>query len=180
MANIITSKTKERARRGRDFFRDHDKGSIRPAFCFPSAISNMREEYEKMEKLLKDPQGVEASHRPVLEQKAAMMRDRLDSIDKQVSEVRKEIKADPDYWDTRRKELQEQIRDLTPSKSDRKLKRVSPWKINKMEKGGEGGKAKAVKLSTGEEFTLSEAKTEFQIISRAMGEDSDIRSIEKE
>jgi hypothetical protein len=56
---------------------------------------------------------------------------------------------------------------------------VSPWKVAKMEKG-DGGKLKAIKLDTGEEMTLSEAKTEFQIISRAMGEESDIRLIEKE
>lgn len=175
MANIQTSKTREVARRGMDFFRDHDKGSARPAFCYPSAIQSLREEYDKIDRLLKDPHGVEASHRPVLEEKREKMKQRLDSIDEQIQDVRKAVKADPDYWEKRHKELGEQIRDISPSKSQRKLKKVSAFRVNRMEKG-----EKSIKLSTGEKFNLSEAKKEYQIISRALDKESNVGMIEKD
>ncbi len=177
MANISTSKT--RARFASEFFRPHDKGSARPAFCFPSAIQTMREDYNKIEKLL-NSRLFNAANEPELKARRNQLKNRLRDIDKQLVEVRKEVSGEnADYWNGRRKELGEKIREISPSKTDRAKKRVSPHEVLKREKGGKG----IIKISDehgGDALTLSEAKKEFMIISRAMDEESGIGALEKE
>lgn len=168
---------RDRARSAKEFFRDHDKGSARPAFCYPSSVRAFKEEASKLEKLFRDRM-VHPTREVELSEKLRSMKQRISEIDKQAAEVKKEMKADPDYWDGRRKELAEMIKEYTPSKSTRKKKLVSPREILSREKGTKG---KLPKLEHGgDSMSLEEAKKEYMIISRAMDEESNISYIEKE
>lgn len=168
---------KSKARYAKDFFREHDKGSSRPAFCYPSSIQTLREDTSKLEKLLSSRM-IDPSREPELKARHRMLKKRLTEIDKQTNEIRKEIKEDSDYWSGRRKELMELIRENTPSKTDRQKKRVSPQEVIKREKGLKG---KLPPLEHGgDSLTLQEAKKEFMIVSKAMDEDSNISFLEKE
>ena len=174
MANIITSKTREKARSAKDFFREHDRGAAKPAFCYPRNVEDMREEIKKIETLIKD-NNVMPTRRRTLEAQLQQKKDRISLIDKQTKEVKKDINEDQDYWDKRRNTLAEKIRDNTPSRRDIKEKRVSAWTVNKLEKGAKG------KLDIdGEKMTIEQAKNEYQIISRAMDEESNIGFLQRD
>lgn len=172
---IITSKT--RAMYGKDLFREHDKGSARPAFCYPSSIQTLREDTGRLEKLI-NSRMVEPTKEPELRVRLKQLKTRLSAIDKQITEVKKEIKANPDHWDGRRKDLIKLIQEYSPSKNDRTKKKVSAYDVLRREKGAKG---KLPPLEHGgDSMTLSEAKKEFMIISRAMDEESSISIIEKD
>lgn len=163
-------------RHGRDFYSEHDKGSMLPAFCYPTSVRSFKEEADKLEKLFKS-QNVPATREHELKEKLRSMKERIAQIDKQDKETRRAIKDDPDYFNARREELRQAIRDMSPSKSDRKKKRVSPREVLQREKGDKG---KIRMQHGGDLLTLQEAKQEFKILSHAMDEEAGIQYVEKE
>lgn len=162
-------------RRIDDFRRDHDKGSARPAFCYPRNIEDLKSEVNRAEKFLASNPEITPERKSALITQTKMKKDRLESIEAQVKEVKKEFNKDTKYWEERRKELAEKIQSNTPSRTDVKEKRVSPWAVNKMEKGLKG----KIGLSTGESMTLEEIKKEYQGISRMMDEESNVGYIQR-
>lgn len=171
---IIKSEPK---RSMRQFFFPHDKGSGRPAFCYPENISSLKEDTEKLEKLIQSRM-IHPSHELEAKDRLRQLKGRLKEIEKQQHEVKTEMSKNREFFTSRREELAVLIREHTPSKSQRKLKKVSGREIYAREKGLKG-KLPAL-LHGGETFTLEEAKREFMMLSKALGEDSDISHVEKD
>lgn len=176
MANIITGKTRDKARRGSDFLRDHDKGSRKPAFCYPRNVEDLKTEVERTQKFLEryGDRDIAPERRAALQTDLTKKKARLDAIQAQTKEAKQEFKSDPDYWNNYRKELAQNISENTPSRTDVKDRRVNAWQVNKVEKGVKGKKTVNGMLMSNEEM-----KTEYQIISRLMDEDSDVGHLQR-
>ena len=133
------------------FFMPVDRGSARPAFCYPKHREFMSDEVNSMQKAL-DNGMVAPDRRMQVEHDLIKHRERLDQINESWDNAEKVIKANPDYWAARREQLASEISDAVPSRKDVKERRVNPHKNLNLEK--QGG--------------LEEKKNEFRIISRAM------------
>jgi len=146
----------------RNWWGKDDKGAAKPAFCYPQRVENLREEVKSMQRNL-DMGFVSAERKMAYETRLKERKDRLNSIDSDTAKTRKSLNKNKDYWVERRKELGEQIRSAMPSRDDVKKKRVNPYKIAKMEKEG-----------------LGDLKKEYIVISRALGEESNISFLERD
>ena len=146
----------------RTWWGEVDKGAAKPAFCYPQRVDNLREEVRSMERNLERGY-VSAERKMAYESRMKERKERLEKIEANTKRVKQTIGKDKDYWANRRKELGEKIRSAMPSRSDVRKRRVNPYKIAKMEKEG-----------------LGEMKKEYIVISRALGEESNIAFLERD
>ena len=137
------------------FFMPVDKGSSKPAFCYPRRTQGLKEELETMErnieKKLIDPQQEMA-----YKLKADKIRDRVSLIDESFKSAKEIIDKNPDAWKTRRDNLATEIKERTPSRDDKEKRRVNPHSILREEK-----------IGSGDQRPLEDVKREYTIISRA-------------
>jgi len=145
------------------FFTAIDKGSARPAFCYPKKKEYFEEEVRRMEKTLASNM-VHPERRMAYEHQLNEHKKRLDEIHESFDNAQKIVAEDPDGWAKRREELAEQIKEGVPSRKDVKERRVNPFANLRREKV-EG---------------LEDIKNEYRIISRAMGEESNVGFLQKE
>jgi len=144
------------------FWGPADKGAAKPAFCYPDRIRNLRDEVKSMERNL-EMGYITAERKMVYEARLKQRKERLDSIDEHTERSMKIVSDDKDFWAKRRDELAEKISAGMPSRSDVRKRRVNPHKVIKMEKDGFGA-----------------LKKEYIVISRALGEESNISFLERD
>jgi hypothetical protein len=161
-------KTDDPCRNYREFWGPHDKGAAKPAFCYPGRIQDLQEEVSKMERNL-EMGWVSPERKMAYEMRLRQRKERLDSIKEHSERVQNIISKDKDWWVRRRSELGETIRNAMPRRKDIAQRRVNPFKVMKMEKEGIGGKP-----------SLGELKKEYIVISRALGEESNISFLERD
>lgn len=146
----------------RIFWGPHDKGAAKPDICYPQRLQTLREEVQSMERSL-EMGYISAERKMAYEARLKERRARLDSIDENIANTRKIINENKDFWVRRRNELAEEIRDGQPSRTDIEKRRVNPYRIAKMEKEGFG-----------------ELKKEYIVISRALGEESNVSFLQRD
>jgi len=139
----------------KQFFKPVDKGSAKPAFCYPRRSKGLSESYDTMKKTL-DNGYVDPARKMAFEQKMKTLKDRIDSINESHANASAIIKKDKDGWTKRRDELAQAISEQTPTRDDVKKRRVNPHSVLRREKQGEKGN-----------LPLEQIKREFTIISRA-------------
>jgi hypothetical protein len=137
------------------FFREVDKGSAKPAFCYPRRTEGLKEELSQMERNIKDG-NVDPERKMGYELKAKKIQERVDLINESFKSAKEIIDKNPDAWKTRRDNLATEISDRTPSRDDKRKRRVNPHGILRDEKVGSSGKR-----------PLEDVKREYTIISRA-------------
>ena len=140
----------------RRFFSPVDKGSNRPAMCYPRRTQTLREETNTMQKNL-DMNMVEPTRKMIYEQKLKEKTDRLKDLDGSKEKAVQIINEDKDGWAKRRNDLGTFIAESTPTREDERLRRVNPHKVLRAEKEGIKG-----------QMPLGQARTEYKIISRAL------------
>ena len=145
------------------FYGPHDKGAARPSFCYPQRMDKLEEEVRSMRRSL-EMGFVTAERKMAFEAKLKQREERLDSLKANTERVQKIIDKDRDAWHRRRKELAEIIREATPSHKDIEKRRVNPFRELRKEK--EGG--------------LGEIKKEYIVISRALGEESNVSFLQRD
>ena len=137
------------------FYRSIDKGSSKPAFCYPRRAQTLKEELKTMEKNL-DMGHITPERKMAYRQKMKQLESRVGEIDESFDNAKKIIESNKDGWKTRRDNLAEKISDLTPTRDDELKRRVNPHAVLRREKQGERGDA-----------PLEKMKREFTVISRA-------------
>jgi len=146
----------------KQFFSAIDKGSAKPSFCYPSRRRDLEEEVKSMERAI-DMGSVSGERRMQFENVLKTKKDRLETIHQAHEDAKKVMEQDKDYWAKRRDELATKIADKTPTRKDVKDRRVNPHTVLKREKSG-----------------LGEMKTEYQVISRLMEEESNVGFLQKD
>ena len=144
------------------FWGPHDKGAAKPAFCYPQRIQALKEEVRRMERNL-EMGYISAERKMAYEARLKERKQRLDSINESIERTQKIINNNKDFWVRRRRELADLIRNAMPSRKDVEKRRVNPYRVAKMEKEG-----------------LGEVKKEFIVISRALGEESNISFLQRD
>jgi len=137
------------------FFKEVDKGSAKPAFCYPRRADSLKEEHASMQSAL-DRDLVSPERRMIYEQKMKQLGSRVSEIDGSFANAKKIINADKDGWKARRDELGKVISEQTPTRDDERKRKINPHSILRREKQGEKGHA-----------SLESIKREYSIISRA-------------
>lgn len=137
------------------FFKPVDKGSAKPAFCYPKRSEVLSEELRLMERNL-DEGRIDPERKLSYGLKAKKVRERVNLINESFKAAKEIIDKDPDAWKTRRDNLAAEIRERTPSSEDVRKRRVNPHSILREEKFGNN-----------DQRPLEEIKREFTIISRA-------------
>ena len=145
------------------FFMPVDKGSAKPAFCYPKHRQDLKEEVRGMEKALEDG-NVSSERKMKYKMDLKEKKTRLDEILESGANAKKIIAEDKDYWVKRRLACEELIAKGTPTRKDVKNRVVNPHAILRREKK-EG---------------LENIKREYQIISSAMGEESNVSFLQKD
>jgi hypothetical protein len=153
-SHIIVKKNSGKYRTSQ-FFREVDKGSSKPAMCYPRRAEALKEEHASMKRNL-DRDLVSPERRMIYEQKMNQLGGRVKEIDGSFDNAKKIINADKDGWKARRDELGKVIADQTPSRDDERKRRVNPHSTLRREKQGDGGHA-----------PLEAIKKEYTVISRA-------------
>ena len=144
------------------FFKPVDKGSARPAFCYPKRAENLKEDLRKMEKTL-EMGYVTPERKMAFELKTKEVRNRVAQIDESFDNAKKIIETSKDGWKTRLDNLGEEISKMTPTRKDVKDRRVNPHTVLRREKKGDKGSR-----------PLEHIKRDYTIIARALqasGED---------
>ena len=162
MANeghIIVKPSEVKNPRGRysmnQFFRPVDKGSAKPAFCYPRRTEGLKEELAQMERNIKDGR-VDPERAMGYQLKAKKIKERVSLIDESFKSAKEIIDKSPDAWKTRRDNLATEIQERTPTRDDKRKRRVNPHSVLRDEKVG-----------SREKRPLEEVKREYTIISRA-------------
>jgi hypothetical protein len=137
------------------FFKEIDKGSAKPAFCYPRRTQALKEEHASMKRNL-DRDMVSPERRMAYEQKMNQLGKRVGEIDASFEAAKEIIEKSKDGWKTRRDNLAQKIADQTPTRDDERKKKVNPHAILRREKQGERG-----------EEPLEKSKRDYTIISRA-------------
>ena len=137
------------------FFMDVDKGSAKPAFCYPRRSQGLVEELNQMERVIESGQ-LDGEHKMGYELKAKKLAQRVDLINESFRNAKEIIDKEPDAWKTRRDTLAAEIAERTPTRDDKRKRRVNPHAVLRDEKVGGPGKR-----------PLEEVKREYTIISRA-------------
>ena len=144
------------------FWGPEDKGAAKPAFCYPQRIETLEEEVRSMERTL-EMGTIAGNRKPGYQARLKTRKDRLDAINENKERVQNIIAKDPDHWVKRRKQLEREIKSSLPSRKDVEKRRVNPYKVAKMEKGG-----------------LGAMKNEYIVISRALGEESNTSFLQRD
>lgn len=147
----------------RRFFLPVDKGASKPAFCYAKKMEFLKEDADVMEKNL-DNGNVAAERRLEYKARLAKVKARVDQVFESKENAKKIIAENPDKWRDRRKELAEKISAGMPSRKDVKDRRVNPHANLRREKQ-EG---------------LEKMKQEYKIISRALGEESNVSFLQRD
>ena len=137
------------------FFRPVDKGSAKPAFCYPRRTEHLKEELHRMERVLEEGK-IDPERRMGYELKAKKVRERVGLIDESFENAKAIIDKDPDVWKTRRDNLATEIAERTPTREAVRNRTVNPHAVLRDEKNGTNGTR-----------PLEELKREYTIISRA-------------
>ena len=145
------------------FFREVDKGSSKPAMCYPRRAEALKEEHASMKRNL-DRNMVSPERKMVYEQKMNQLGKRVEEIDKSFGGAKEIIDKDKDAWETRRNNLATKISEQMPTRDDERKRKVNPHAVLRREKQGERG-----------EQPLEATKREFTIISRAFQAAGDYR-----
>lgn len=144
------------------FFRPIDKGSSKPAFCYPHRRDALQEEVNSMKKILEGGH-ITADRRMAFEIKLKEREDRLNDINASFENAQKVVEENKDEWVKYRKDLAQDIRNSMPSRRDEKEGRVNPHRILKEEMKG-----------------LKAKKQQYIIVSRALGEESNVSFLQNE
>jgi len=166
---IVKGSRKGRPRSGGDpgstsrFFLPVDQGSAKPAFCYPQRIEDYESNVRKMERALSEG-AVSPTKKMEFKYELEKKKKHLDKLKESVSNADKVISEDPDAWAKKRMELAAEIKDGMPSKTDYEKGRVNPYTLLKREK----------------EEGFEDVKRDFSIISRALGENPDPTSLQRE
>ena len=139
----------------RQFFRDVDKGSSKPAFCYPRRTEGLKEELSQMKRNIKEHR-VDPERAMGYELKAKKIEERVELINESFENAKAIIDKAPDSWKTRRDTLATEIAERSPTREDKRKRRVNPHGVLRDEKVGSAGKR-----------PLEELKREYTIISRA-------------
>lgn len=139
-----------------------DKGSAKPSFCYPRRKLDLEEEVKSMERSI-EMGNVSGDRRLTFENSLKQKKDRLNAINQAHSDAKNLLETDKDAWVERRKEIASEIRNATPSKKDVKDRRVNPHTVIKNEKAG-----------------LGELKKEYQVLSRLIGEESNVEFLQRD
>ena len=137
------------------FYKELDKGSSKPAFCYPRRAEGLKRELKTMEKNL-DMGHVTPERKMAYAQKMKQLSGRIDKIDESFNGAKEIIESNKDGWKTRRDNLAEKISEATPTRDDVQKKRVNPFAVLRREKEGEKGNP-----------PLEKMKREYTVISRA-------------
>ena len=137
------------------FYKSIDKGSSKPAFCYPRRAKVLKEELNTMKKNL-DMGNITPERKMAYAQKVKQLENRVSEIDESFNGAKEIIESNKDGWKTRRDNLAEKISDLTPTRDDEIKRRVNPHAVLRREKQGEKGSA-----------PLEKMKREYTVISRA-------------
>jgi hypothetical protein len=81
----------------RQFFRDVDKGSSRPAFCYPRRAEGLKEELHQMERNIKEHR-VDPERAMGYELKAKKIKERVELFDESFENSKSIIDKAPDSW----------------------------------------------------------------------------------
>ena len=139
-----------------------DKGASKPIFCYPERKKRFEEETQGMRRLL-DSGNINSEHKMSYELRVKEREKRLESMNSAEGKARESFEQDKDYWVKRRNDLGEEIAGTMPSRDDIRKRRVNPHKIIRQEKGG-----------------FEEKKKEYIVISRLMGEDSNVSFLQRD
>ena len=146
----------------KDFFGKYDKNATKPGWTYTNRVAALETEVKSGEKALKDghvgPQRI-MEFTADLENK----KERLSSIHESHHKAKIALRENPDAFNKRRVELGKIISEAMPSKTDVEKRRANPHRIAQLEKSG-----------------LGALKTEFQIISRLMGENSNVGYLQRD
>jgi len=152
----------------KQFFSPVDKGSSKPAFCYPGRAESLQREFKTRDALLKSGALDDQENKMSYELKTKQIGERVEEIYGSFEKAREIINKAPDSWAKRRQTLAEEITERTPTRDDKIKKRVNPHAVLREEKIGTGGKR-----------PLEEVKREYTIISRALqarGEEAEANS----
>ena len=137
------------------FYKELDKGSSKPAFCYPRRTQVLKEELHTMEKNL-DMGHITPERKMAYAQKMKQLKNRVDEIDESFANAKNIIESNKDGWKSRRDNLAEKISEMTPTRDDVAKRRVNPFAVLRREKQGEKGSK-----------PLEKMKREYTVISRA-------------
>lgn len=163
-SGYIVVKDGDKGRRAsyKDFFGPLDKGAARPSFCYPKRKENLEETVKSMERAIASGYVTE-DKRMGLEIELRKRKEHLDKLNEQESAAKKLFDENKDKWLERRTKLAEEISNATPTRSDKKKRVVNPHRILQKEKSG-----------------LQEMKTEYIVLSRLAGEESNVSFLQKD
>ena len=137
------------------FYKEIDKGSSKPAFCYPRRAQVLKEEFHTMEKNL-DMGHITPERKMAYAQKMKQLGKRIEQIDESFNNAKEIIESNKDGWKSRRDNLAEKISEMTPTRDDVIKRRVNPFAVLRREKQGEKGSK-----------PLEKMKREYTVISRA-------------
>jgi hypothetical protein len=140
----------------KQFFRPVDKGSNKPAFCYPRRAEGLAEEYEQRKRTLDSGAMDGTENKMQYEMRTKQIGERVDLIKESFDGAREIIDKAPDAWRTRMNTLAKEIKERMPSRDDVIRRRVNPHTNLKNEKVG-----------MGEDRPLEQVKKEYTVIARA-------------
>lgn len=163
-SGFIIVKDGEKSRRAtfRDFYGPLDKGAARPSFCYPKRKLDLKETIDSMKRAL-DSGEVAPDRVMSLKMELKKREEHFDKLNEQESASRKMFEENKDKWLERRTKLAEEISAEMPSREDRKKRMVNPHRVLQKEKSG-----------------LQEKKTEYIVLSRLAGEESNISYLQRD
>lgn len=139
----------------RQFFTPVDKGSSKPAFCYPRRTQGLKEEVAQMERNIKEGH-IDPEQKMAYELKAKRIKERVSEIEGSFEKAKEIIDKAPDSWKTRMDNLAAEIAERSPTREDKRKRRVNPHGVLREEKVGSKGKR-----------PLEEIKREYTVIARA-------------
>lgn len=139
-----------------------DKGANKPSFCYPDREQVLKNEVADMERNLAMGY-VSQDRRLAFESTLKAKKERIDGLAANTRRVRNMVNDNKDAWAKRRDELGKEIRNAMPSRKDVEKRRVNPHRVAKAEMGG-----------------LGALKKEFIVISRALGEESNVSFLQRD
>lgn len=159
---VIKDGDKGRRANFREFYGPMDKGAARPSFCYPKRREALEETVKSMERAIASGYVTE-DKRMGLEVELRKRKEHLDKLNEQESAARKLFEENKDKWLERRTKLAEEITAATPTRSEKQKKIVNPHRVLQKEKGG-----------------LQDMKTEYIVLSRLAGEESNTSFLQKD
>jgi len=139
-----------------------DKGANKPSFCYPDREQVLKNDVKDMEKNLAMGY-VSQDRRLAFESTLKTKRERIEGLDANTQRVRNMVNDNKDAWAKRRTDIAKEIAAGMPSRKDVEKHRVNPHRVAKAEMGG-----------------LGALKKEYIVISRALGEESNVSFLQRD